>query len=83
MAGLIKLLAVKKRDVDTGLIKSRLADGRYSVNVHGRSVRATSAISGDLVPNDRVVVADSAEGPSIIGKEDAVSRDITEVVVDG
>lgn len=82
MVGFLKLISVRRKEVSTGFISQRASDGRFSVSVKGKSVRASSAI-GSVAPGERVLLASVGGEFTIFGKRTAQGKVRNEVRVSG
>ena len=83
MPGLIKLLAVKSREVLTGEIIQRQTDKIYQVKIGRRVLSMQSLVPERLSRNSRVVVVKTDTGFYITNKEQIKDRQKLEVVIDG
>ena len=82
MAGILTLLAVSEREVEVGMIRARRPDGRYTVDVQGRTVRA-SALGVVPTVGERVVIARTSDGVQIVSRQPEKGRSLYEVRIDG
>ena len=84
MPSLIKLLSpVKAKEVDTGEIIQRQADGMYQVKIGRQTLSMRSLIIEKLSKGTQVVVVQTDKGPFIINKERIKDRQKLEVIIDG
>lgn len=83
MSGLLKVLAIKKRDVKTGTVTARQANGYYQIRTGGRTMKIKSAMNEALPVGAGVVVTDTEDGSFIIAREKMKSRSQKEVTING
>lgn len=84
MPSLTKLLnPVKTREVVTGEIVQRQADGAYQVKIGGQILLIRSLVDERLPKNSQVVIAQTDRGRFIINKERIKDRQKTEVIING
>lgn len=84
MPSLIKLLSpIKTKEVDTGEIIQRQADGMYQVKIGRQILLMRSLITERLSKSTQVVVVQTDKGPFIINKERIKDRQKLEVIING
>lgn len=84
MSSLTRLLnPVKAREVVTGEIIQRQADGAYQVRIGGQVLSIRSLVAERLPKNSQVVIAQTDRGRFIINKERIKDRQKTEVIING
>lgn len=84
MPSLIKLLnPVKAKEVVTGEIIQRQADGAYQVKIGGQILSIRSLVAERLAKNSQVIVVQTDQGRFIINKERIKDRQKTEVIING
>lgn len=82
MSGLLKILAVRKNELETGIVVSKTLNG-VNVKVGSRTITAATATPENLVIGSRVVLGQSSGKYYIIGKEKINNQNIKEVMVNG
>jgi len=84
MPNLLKILSSgQKKQVLTGSIENRKVNGKYQVDVDGRSLSVKSLV-GDVLPKgSRVIIVKVQDELYITNKETVKDRQLLTVVVDG
>lgn len=82
MSGILKLLAVKKSDLETGIVLGKTAVG-YTVKVGSQNLSIPAATSDVLTIGCRVVIGRASGKLYILGKEKINDQRIVEVRVNG
>lgn len=81
-ANIFSLLAVKKSELETGIVKAKTKNG-INVRIGNHTLTLPSATSENLTVGSRVVIG-KAQGKSyIIAKEKSFSENILEVHING
>ncbi len=82
MSGILKLMAVKKTELVTGIVMGKTSNG-ISVKIGNGIISVPSATSDALTIGCRVVIGTAGGKKYIIGKEKINDQQILEVRVDG
>jgi hypothetical protein len=83
MPGILELLVLPEREVTSGEVLSRKANGFYQVKIADRILSIKTAVPQTLNVGARVVVADTAEGKYIVAAGSLQNRQQQEVIIDG
>ncbi len=73
----------KKEVLHPGIVEKKLIRGRYEIRVGGRIRVLTVSAETVLSPGDRVTVAVTGDGSTVVGQKRTKETEITEIVIDG